>query len=793
MFHIFRKFKVASTLNLVGLCIALISFFLFFSKVEETVNYNTCFKDWKKMYRVELDGQIFSNDSIRIANVPAPAKNILTKIPHVEDVALIDIVGYTIPFSSNAKDGEHETYYYKYYDGYAETLDFFSIKYLYSDKQHIDGDITIPVSLAKKKYGKENVVGDSLEWEINGKKMKKRISGVYADFPKNCCITNGIYQYGDNQTANDFRNFNYHAYIKLDNVDNIKDVEQDILKAFYKTSNPEGNYQEFLTESKFSIKLQRLHDTYFSFVDQVADRGNWHTIIILFLSALFIIVLTNVNNMNYTLALAPIRVKNINTRKVIGASRCNLMASLIIESILLGLIAYIISLIVLFLADVFVEGVISPLAHIRISIYTFIVCIIISISSSLYPAFYVTSFPTSVALKGAFRLPKRSRTFRAVRVGFQIILSSIALTCSTTFILQQNFIFSTEYGYLKNQIIFGKINSQEALSHKDKLIEAFKQNKNVKSVSFSVFEIGTEDRYMIWQRSFEHGKYSLMTTVLPVDYNYLKTLGIEITDGQDFTKNDKGAYIFNETARKKYPWLKTGQPIFLNSNSPHNYKVAGFCNDIVFSSLRHNNIDKALCFIVPGDNSPEMEMIKERMNIVNIRLKDHAKIDEVRKQLIETYYSLFPNNESVFETSTFNEKLKELYEHDITFFTQMLFIALIYIAITLIGVFCLTLFDSEHRRKEIGIRKVFGATTLEILMMFNKRYFLSVCICYVISIPISIWLIDSVLADYSIICPYMWIAYPISAILMICMILGTVTLQSWRNATEEAVHSIKDE
>lgn len=788
----FRRFKLASLLNLAGLCIALTSFYLFSTKVEESVKYNTCFDDWRRMYRVEIKGQIFDEDSVHIANLPIGSKDIISAIPEVESFGYLHADSRNITFTNEDNKRASFPYYYEC----AEILDFFNVGFINRQKTHNEGDIVIPASLAKWKFGKEDVVGDSLVWQIDGTTTSCRIAGVYKNFPRNCSLDNAIYRYSKTMEIMPWGNFNYNFYVKLRDNNDKAEVEKQLLTEWYRYIYTDGteevNYETAAKNTRFKVILQTLHWTYFSRVDE-SDKGREPLLVILFFSAIFILVLTNVNTMNFTLAMAPMRVKSINTHRVVGASRPRIMFELVMESIFIGLIAFVISTCLLFLIDMVLVGNVNPLCHIRVLVYTFIVSIAISIISSVYPAYFATSFEPSMALKGTFGLSKLSKRLRMVRVGFQIIISSVAFTCTLIMVMQQYYVFNTEYGYTKNHILFSQINSMEGMKRKQEVKKKLEEIDEIQSISFSKFAIGTEDRYMWWSRRTPDDKYIVLSTVIPVDKDYLKTMGIEIIEGRDFNSTDNGAYIFNEAARKKYSWLKTGEPMLPESDSldaESHYPVVGFCNNIIFSSVRKNNENNVLAFYLPAKKN---EYYASNTSIINIRLTDDADPDAVIPKIQKVYSKIVPEEKSELEICTIQEKLESLYNSELVFYVQFGSIAIVYISITLIGVFCITLFESEYRRKEIGIRKVFGASTEEILLMFNKKFFLIATLCYAISIPPTWMLSQNLLSEFTVRSPYLWLMYPVSYGIIIFMILGTVTIQSWKNANDKPVNSIKNE
>lgn len=783
LFIQFRRFKLASSLNLVGLCIALTTFFLFFTKVEEDVRYNTCFKDWKNMYRIELHGKIFGEESDSLASIFAPMRNIAKDIPHVKDIGILESSCRTFIINRDGKNNKkHNIYSGIYFDGYAEYLSFFGVEMIDSI-QHKDGDIIVPESYAKNTYGTVHICGKNATWNNSGHEEKHRIAGVYRDFPNNCSVMNGFYQYGNNKDSDYYHNFMYQIFVRLDDTNNQKAVENEILrkiKGLYK------EYSLFVTDiSSIKVKLRPLHSTYFSKVDEKVDKGNWVMIIILFFSALLIIVLANANFINFTMAMAPMRIKNINICRVFGASRYNIIAKLIAESVLLTTIAYMISMIFLFVLNEFLVGDISPLHHERITLYTFCISLWTGVMSSVYPAFFSTSFTPDIAIKGTFGITATSRRFRTIRIAFQLVVCLVATSVISSLLIQQYFIFSSEQGFDKNNIIYGTIRAEKARIHKEDICRELEKVEGVKSVSFSRFEIGTDDRYFKWSlRTFDN-KYSIFAHVLPIDRKYIKTLGIKIIEGRDICDADSAGFIVNKAAKELFPWIKPGKYLLPYDNiSPINHKVIGICDNIIFSSIRMDYEKNPLIFYIPEKGDKDYY---EELNTINIQIRNNNDTQNIKDKIISIYskYSGQKNISDELNLRCVQDSFFSLYYEEFQFLLNMIMVATIFIITTLIGVFCVTLFECEYKKKEIAIRKVFGSTTVQVIVIFIKKFLLIIMCSMLISIPLSYTLIDILMSRFTLHSHFVNLAYPISIGVVTIAVLGTVCIQSYRAANQK--------
>lgn len=796
IFHIFRRFKLTSILNFSGISIALVTFFMFFVKVEEQVTHNTCFEGWQDMYRVELDGTMFSNDSTHTAIMPLAIKDIVKNTPCVKDAAITYASSNEVIVDNGKKGAERKSLRHMYSGKFAEDLRFFGVRLLREKDKINDGDIIIPASLAEKLFTTDKAAGDSVTIECAGMTTSRCVAGTYQDFPGNCCIENGIYEYGDETDTDSLYNFNYHVYVMLKDAKDKEKVEHEIQKAYEAKAQLSSNNEEEGSTS-YSFRLTNIHETYFSFVDETTDKGDWHMIIILFSFALLIIILTGINNINYQQALLPIRARNINTRMILGADRSDIISGLMAESLILSAFAFITSVTLLIAIDSLITYDVHPLHHIRMTMYMLAVCVIMSLASCVIPAYRATSFTPSVDHRYLYRRNGTRGFSRFVRIGIQILISSVGLTASTSFFMQQNYIFNKEYGYTKKNILIGELNTSQTLTHKQEIKRELEQLDVVRSVSYSTFALGVSKRYMKWSRVSNKDNKTMFMTVLPVDRDYLRTMGVKITEGRDFNTSDNGAYIFNESARRKFPWLKVGHTIFPQNDEDtlftYNYKVVGFCRDIVFESFKTKADDEPMCFIVYEKDTSEEDYENDGNDIINIRLADDADIQTATTEIKRTLNTICPGTADHLNIMPHKEHLSTLYQEDITFHRQIMIITGIGMSIMLIGIFSLTMFDNENRRKEIAVRKVFGASPSELILLANRKYVTVTLASLAASVPFSASLISYALADYTELCPYLWLSYPAAALVIITLIVTTVTAQSWHIANRPVARDITNE
>ena len=577
-----------------------------------------------------------------------------------------------------------------------------------------------------------------------------------------------------------WKNWNYICYMRLESPSAAPEIEKLILQIFVK------NFPELEQESDISqfIRLTPLVDAHFSTVGNKSASSRT-TLYLLICVSFLIVIIATINFMNFSLAETPMRIKSINTQKVLGATTRSLRLTLITEAMFISFIAFILALIwVAILKDFGLQELINAqltiTEHPMLLLATFGLSLLMGLMAGLYPSYYVTSFPPALALKGSFGLSPQGRILRTALVCIQFFVAYMLIIGVGIMYLQSRYIRTSDYGYDKDAIIVGNM-TKETQSQTDAVVGELSQIPGVKGVAVSEFILSSADNYMHWGRS--NGDKYIQFDAFPVDCHYLEVMGIHIVEGRSFKPGDEDVYIFNEFTRKKYPWLKVDQP------APDDNLVIGFCENIKYSSFRNDDTNQTMAFLIPGKKFAQWGW--EWRNFVNVRISAGVDKVEVIRSLQKTMEKFTPGHD--FNFRFMDEVLDANYRNELRFTKQILLFSLIAIAISLTGVFGLTMFESEYRRKEIGIRKIMGSSTRQILYMFNRRYILILTGCFIVAAPFGWWIGQHWLQGFAEKTPVTPWIFILSFLLVTLITMTTITVQSWKNANENPVNSIKTE
>jgi putative ABC transport system permease protein len=770
---VLRRYKLAAALNVLGLSVAFAAFLVIMMQVDYDRNFDRCHTNAERIFRVETSGWDGSAWQA-IINRPL-AKAFTESSPHILAGTIVKD-GWPLFFSTET-NGERHFYQEKRMVVTPSYTDVFSFDMIEGSDRALDDPekALIPLSLARKFFGNEPAIGKPL----TGRQETYTVGGVFRDFPRNSSVGNVIYTPMDpKENADSWGNWNYPFFVRLDAVENAEGLFEHFKKNF-DTSASSGN-----TPFEGSFRLTALPEVHY--VTNVsydsAPKSSRQTLLILLAIAFVIVLIAGINYTNFSAALAPKRIRSINTQKILGGSTAVIRTALVLEGVVTALVAFLLGLYWVHIAkDTPLAGLVdadlSLLLHPGLAFATAGLAVLTGLLAGLYPSYYVTSFPPAMTLKGNFGLSPRGRRLRSVLIGVQFI-ASYALIIGASFMFLQNWYMQhAPLGYDKDEIIVSELNNKvrESLDAYGNQLKSF---SGIEDVTYAEMLLSSQDGYMGWGRKYHDRDISYQC--LPVDPSFLRVMGIEVIEGRGFREEDKlsshGVYVFNEKARAEHE-------LVLNDRIESD-EIIGFMPDVKFASFRMDV--SPMAFFVWGTKNwgttPNIAYIKVKAGS-DLR----AAMTHVRSTL-QTFDADFP-----FKIYFFDEVLNILYEKEQKLSSLITLFSLVAILISIVGVFGLVVFDSEYRRKEISLRKVFGSTTWEILVLFNKAYVRILAICFVLAAPMAWYVVSRWLENFAYRTPMYWWVYAVAFAVVFVLTVCTVTFQNWRAANMNPVESIKSE
>ncbi len=773
---VLRRFKMATFLNVAGLAVAFAAFIVILIQVNYERSFDRCHPTAERVFRVELE----TPGTFGLILPRGFVETVIQSSPHIEAGSLIYPYNSAIYFSV-MENGEKIGYREPVYTCNPEITRVFDFPILEGDIDCLkDPDkLILPESIARKIFGDQPAVGKMLHAEENVETKDNReytVGAVYKDFPGNTQMRNLIYTaIGPTFQRDNFEASNFACYVLLDNAESAQDVVDNFNANFDFTKLGNKGLQLKLTPLTAIYYLNESQD------GMIFRSGNNEVTLLLFFIALLIIIVAAINFTNFSTALTPLRIKSINTQKVLGSSDRLLRNALLAEAAIVSLIAWSISLVLVWMlgratALPFVEADLSILKNLPIVLITGGVALITGVVAGLYPSWYVTSFPPALVLKGSFGLSPSGRKLRTILVSVQFIVSILLIIGASFVQLQNDYMRSFSLGFDKDQIAIVELSGELYNKHHETYVNRLKEFPDIEDVAFAMEKVASKDGYstngaVLKQKEFHF--FMIMTSP-----NFLRVMGIPVEEGRDFSLSDElseePVYIFNETAKLA---VNMEQGDILQSWIPG--RIIGFTGNVKFTSLR--NGENNIAFVVSKMPYP--------MSVSYIRLKAgsdvHAAVNHIRKTLADLDPA-YP-----FDVQFYDMIFNHLYHKEENLRSLITVFSILAIIISLVGVFGLVVFDTQYRRKEIGVRKVHGATNSEILKMLNRSYIYIVLVCFALATPIGYYGIKKWLESFAYKTPMYWWVYLAALTIVLVITIGTVTFQSWRAANANPVDSLK--
>jgi len=779
---VIRRYKLVVILNVLGLSIAFAAFMVIMMQLNYDFGFDKFHKDYDKIFRVELYSEagasvLFNRPASEII-FESSSHIIASTVVHAWD----EIASFFVE-----KDGKRNYYEENSLIVLPSFFDVFTFDFVESSNETsiAPGSAFIPLSLARKLFGDEPAVGKQI---VHSGWGSQTVTAVYRDLPDNSIFKNYIYfAMRESENIDQWNNHIYNAYIRVDDVSNTPQLLDAILLNAKSKGLLKNNYDLEKDKSKYGYRITALPDIHFITgvkLDQ-APKANKQMLMILFAIAIVIIAIAGINFTNFSTALTPMRVKSINTQKILGASQNTLRFSIISEAVFVSLLSY-------FIAILFVNSPLTKLIYADLSIVaqpsiiggTALIALLAGSLAGLYPAFYMTSFAPDLVLKGSFGLSPKGKKLRNTLIGIQFI-ASFALIIVASFMYLQNWFMQNKYlGYNKDELI--TVDVRQIQKSRDVLTSQLKAYSGIEDVSYARDLLSSKDEYGEIGRRYKEEVIGF--GIFLVDHVFLKAMGVKITEGRDFIKEDADApssvFVFNETARKKYD-MKLGTSIEgYEEGDPFGGEIIGFISDVNFTSLRKTV--EPMAFVVWGTNKWGWQQ-----NQAYIKVKADTNLREAMSHIRSTLAEF--NSEYPFNIRFYDEVLQKLYEKETALSRLITLFSLIAIFISIVGVFGLVVFDSECKRKEIGIRKISGASTTDIVIMFNKVYFRILMICFIISVPFAWYFVNRWLQNFAYKTPMYWWVYLLAFAVVAVITVSTITIQNWHVANDNPANSIKSE
>ena len=799
-----RRYKISSLLNVIGLTLAFTAFYVIMTQVWWELGYNRSLHEADRIYLVENEDWYEPGKWSSWLNRPVPERVIASTAGVEVGGCMWGGFGSGTCWTSNEPSFGYNKFSASCGSVSLPFLDVFAFRSVEGDVH----DIGKPKSVIVSREAAERMrVGvGSLIWVDTDEPQPDgamEVVAVFEDFPDNsllgeCEVVKNLGE--TNLYTTSEWSFNYFVKFRPgadpdEFARQWTNVNQEMQREAAEKRAAAGDAADDDDESGiYGVRLSPVSDLYFESDSQAPCRqGSVVTTYTLLGIAVLVIVLAFINFVNFFFALVPVRIRTVNTFKVFGAPASSLRFNFVFEAFGLVLIALLAAWYVSFALQgtEFASYISASLAlsqNLEVVGLVAVVAFVMALAASLYPAWYITSFAPALVVKGSFGGTRSGRRLRTLLLGVQFFIS-IGLIIATSFIrLQHDYMMHYDMGFDKENLLAVRLSERGAVSY-DALRQKLLSDPQVKDVTGATSRLVSVGR-MGWGREFKGRQVAFQSYVVQPDF--LRVMGIPITDGRDFLESDfdkeLGTMIFNEAARREFE-MQVGDRI--NGFGSPDEQIVGFCADFNFKPLQYG-VSPFCFYLLP--KKIQQENYWHLPHVVYVRMTPGADIAAVTAHIRRCIAEVDPRTEpGDIVVRVFDEELGLEYDNERKLTAIVGLFALLAVVIALMGVFGLVLFETQHRRREIAVRRVMGASRGEILAMFNRRYVMLVAVCFVLAVPVSIWAVRHWLAGFAYAVPLYWWVFALALAGVLAVTALTVTVRSWRAVNENPAESVKSE
>lgn len=795
------KNKTFSFINIFGLSVGLCCFLLIVIYVTDELGYDRYNANADRIYRINSDIR-FGGNELHLPVTSDMMGSVLKKdYPEVEN--------YTRIYTSNGNKLIKKGTQYINEDKVAHVdSTFFNVFTLpaISGVTHtaLNEPNTVVVSEtgARKYFGTTDVLGQTIETNENNKTTYK-ITAVIKDIPEQShfhfdflfSMKNVDYGWGQ------FLSHNFHTYLLLRKGTDPIAFEKKFTQYIDRYVMPEAkSYMSINSMDEFRkagnaldyslVPLTSIH-LYSKKDFELSPSGNIQYIYIFSAIALFILLIACINFMNLTTAKSANRAKEVGIRKVLGTERKRLVLQFLSESVLMALLSIVIALLGVWLLLPYFNNLANKHLHIN-SLLTPVMILLLVLTplatgalAGSYPAFYLSSFRPIEVLKGKLRSGSKHGGFRSAMVVFQFTTAIILIIGTVVVYRQLHFIQNTNLGYSKDQVLV--IDNTYALG---KSVRAFKEEMEKRpgvlsatSSSFLPVSNSSRNDNSFSKEAVMDAKNGFNMQTWDVDYNYLKTMGMEIQQGRNFDPaygTDSTAVVINEKTAQILGYKDpVGQKIYsmFNDGRSRVFTIIGVVRNFNFESLH-----KAV--------GPLAFFLRESTGSVSFKIKT-AELPSILKAAETNWKAMAPAYP--FSYRFLDDSFNEMYKDEQRVGKIALTFSILAIFIACLGLFGLSAYIAEQRTKEIGIRKVLGASVQGLVHLLSKDFVRLVLISFIIATPIAWFFMGRWLQDFAYRINISWWIFILAAGLALVIAIATISFQAIRAALSNPVKNLRTE
>ncbi len=791
-----------SIINSFGLAVGIAVSIFIVSWIVDEISYDRFHENADRIFRIERNFNF--QDLVREIPVTSGpyAQKLIEEFPEIINATRI------YREESNFKDNQNiyrkETTFFV--DG--AFLDIFSFKLLKGQKTALQepNSVVLTEKVAAKYFGDNSAYGKMLKMDFGDQEYELKVTGIleeipsYSHFhPEMLVSLNSLSEF--KVYFEDWRENFMYTYILVENPND----NETLLAGFpdFLTSNVEATYKNLIEEGKgindiFQLKLKRITDIHLrsSLEFELEDNGDISLVLLFAAVAFLILLIASINFINLTTAKAETRSLEVGIRKASGAHKKQLIIQFIFESIFIAIISFFIALVLVELLSTYYNNLTGKVFHwiffkdLNYFILLVLIVLTTGLLSGVYPAFFLSRYKPIEVLKSGKKSGNNKFSLRTVLVVFQFFISVSFIIFSILIYYQIRFIQQKDIGYNKENLIVIPVDNASVRNDydfiKDELLYRTPYFESISGAS-----ILTDSHMYETARLQKHGEDEPHFIIFfDVNYDFMKTMEIELLAGrffsEEYTDTAHYRFVLNEAAIKNMSYENPKEVIgekivFLNNTGGEETgEVIGIVKDFHFKSL-HMKVEPLLILLTP-----------QKMSYFYLRIKD-GKEQEAISEISRIWQTRFPESELNYHF--LSDNLKNQYASERRLQDKLLMATILTIFIASLGLFGLSIFISRQRAKEIGIRKVMGASLISIIKLIGVSYVKWISLSTILAWPVSYFFINNWLQDFSVkidIIQYWWV-FLLSGIFVSIFSLLVVLWQTLKFASINPAESLKYE
>jgi putative ABC transport system permease protein len=800
------KYKAYSIINFIGLTSGLALSLLIMSYVRSELSYDKFHEKVERVYRLNYTVP----NGLKLATTPPPIAPLMKDFfPEVEEAARMYSRNVTISHPEEQGGASFEESGIYFAD--SSIFKIFTFQFVKGNPKNPLRDpftLLITEEMATKYFGDKNPIGEAL---VFGGNHSFKITGVIKEFPENSHIRfhmlapyHNMFDLESDETAVRMKAnlaMNYvisHGltYVLLKPGASSSGVDQNMKAFLDKHASPQVNVgQVFYLMPVADIHLKS------DMLDEPTSTNTMSNLYIFIAIGILTLLIACINYINLSTAQSFTRIKEIGIRKILGSAKGQLIGQFISESFLFCLIALILSFGVFYLALPLLNQFTNKeleffnVFDVQLVLISIGILLLITLLAGGYPAYFVAQFNSVSSLKGSGGGQlEGGQLFRKTLVVFQLAVACMLLSGSLMLVKQMNFLTEQPLGFQRENLVTISLRSQNLngiFSRPDSTFRSrlrtfrdrIEQQAGIQSTAGS---FGTPGVGAIYRGTIPEGftkEDNMFIANFSVDYDFISAYGMDMVAGRTFSESfgtdDKEAFIVNETAVNEFHWGTPDQAIGKTINREGKLgKVIGVIKDFNITSLT-----TAISPVI-------LEITPNAWNTLNVKFTSSnvpGTIDIIRNE----WNKLFP--EKAFEFSFLDEQLNQQYTNYRNFGSVIKSFTFIAILISCLGVYGLVLFTVQRKVKEIGVRKVLGASIPNILKLIYSDFLLLLAIAFVVALPVSWYFINKWLENFIFHTSVDPITYTISFLVVLMVMSLTISYHAVKASLANPVHSLRSE